>query len=62
MGIYRCPKADGRTADGMILCRDGKLCAKQQYCQSRRVYENTPGVGSCERRKTLNGAEHAVEK
>ena len=55
MGMsYHCPKANGRTAEGVILCADGKVCEKQQYCQSKRAYENTPGIGSCERRTSEN--------
>lgn len=48
---YHCPKTGGRTADGMYLCSDGRLCVKQQYCQGKRTYEQTPGIGSCERRE-----------
>ena len=53
---YHCPKTGGRTADGMYLCADGRLCVKQQYCQGKRTYEQTPGIGACERRG------HADEK
>ena len=36
----------------MILCgADGKVCDKQQYCPSKRMYEVTAGAGNCARKE-----------
>lgn len=53
MGVsYFCPNAMKKNRNDMLICRlDRCLCGKQQYCPAKRMYENTAGIGNCEKRK-----------
>ena len=53
MGVsYFCPHAVKKGRNDMLICRlDRCLCGKQQYCPAKRMYENTAGIGNCEKRK-----------
>lgn len=50
---WHCPHAKRMDkVGGIFQCGvDGQICLKQQYCPSKRAYEITAGVGSCQKRQ-----------